>query len=348
MKIKLAVSLLILSVFACTDEKMENDLEKKIPVILQQVSSKEILQPIRTSGKISSQQEIRLSFKTGGIIETITVSEGEQVHKGDVLASLNLDEIRSQVSKAKLGFTKSKRDFVRIEKLFKDSVVTLEQYENTKTAMEVAKENYEIAMFNLEYSVIKAPSDGKLYKKLAETNEIVGPGTPVFIFGSQTNRWKLKTGLTYLDITKISLGDSAKIYLDLLEGEFLKGKVSEIAGAIDPMNSTFEVEIQISETDSKLISGLIGIVEIFPKSEGSAKVVPINSLVNADDKTAELFVLKNDSTVSSVKVELGDIINEEVIILDGLENDTKIIVDGVEYLYEGAKVEVINVKGEQK
>ena len=246
-----------------------------------------------------------------------------------------------QVLKAKSGFEKANRDFQRVESLYRDSVVTLEQYQNVKTALEVAEANLKIANFNMNYSTIIAPSNGLIYKKFAETNEIVAPGSSIFLFGSSTNSWKIKSGITDKDIKKIKIGDSAKVEVDAIPQKKFSAIVSEIAGSADPYTSTYIVELSINTTDPRIISGMVASIQIYPESAGVFKSIPIKSLVNADKLNGEVYTYnKTGGTVSKVSVKIKDIWNEVVIIESGLENVDNVIVDGVEYMYEGAKVTI--------
>ena len=104
----------------------------------------EIMIPVRSSGKLTSRAESKLSFKTGGIIDRILVDEGQNVEEGQLLAQLNLEEIRSQGNQANLVLKKSERDFQRAENLYMDSVATLEQFQDSRTALEVARSNARI------------------------------------------------------------------------------------------------------------------------------------------------------------------------------------------------------------
>ena len=321
----------------------------KIPVTVFNVVQEDIRIPIITSGKVSPQQEIILSFKTGGIVEKIFVKEGQYVKKGELLAALDLTEIKSQVLQAKSGFEKAERDFRRVESLYKDSVVTLEQYQNAKTALEIAQTNLNIANFNLDNSIIKSPNPGQIFKKFVEPNEIVSPGSPIVIFGTTNSKWKITSGLTDKDIQKIKIGDIAELRIDALPNAKLKATVSEIAGSIDPLSSTYEVELNLDTTPKNIVSGMIASVKIFPRSIGNYKTVPIKSIVNADEFRGDVFTFSpNDSTVRKVNVILDAIINEKVIIKEGLDGINNVILDGVEYVYDGAKVNVISFKNDSK
>lgn len=89
---------------------------KTVPVFVQRLS-----EPVLTSGFISSEAEMKLSSKTGGIIDKVFARDGERVRKGQILASLKLDEIRGLFEQANNGYEKAKRDFARAPIFFRDS-----------------------------------------------------------------------------------------------------------------------------------------------------------------------------------------------------------------------------------
>ena len=88
------------------------------------------------------------------------VREGDQVRKGQLLATLKSTEISAQVQQVQLSLDKATRDYERASNLYKDSVATMEQWQNAKTGLDIAKQNYQQASFNQQYSKIYANQDG--------------------------------------------------------------------------------------------------------------------------------------------------------------------------------------------
>ncbi|HKK62129.1 MAG TPA: efflux RND transporter periplasmic adaptor subunit, partial [Bacteroidales bacterium] len=148
--------------------------------------------PIRATGKLATRTEMKLSFKTGGILEELNVKEGQQVSKGMLLATLDLSEIDARVKQTATSYEKAKRDYQRAQNLYQDSVVTLETVQNAKSAYDIAIAEKEIAEFNHRHSRIKAPADGKIQKVLLEVNEISAPGHPVILFATTENDWVVR------------------------------------------------------------------------------------------------------------------------------------------------------------
>lgn len=332
--------------FSCSGDEQEPG-EKYIPVKTAEVHKGILINPVSVSGKVEASLESKLSFKVAGIVESINYDEGEFVKKGSVIASLNLSEIKANVKKASQAYEKAKRDYKRISNLYKDEVVTLEQYQNSETALEMAKSDREIAEFNLTHSVIKAPSDGIILKKLVHENEIINPGYPVVLFGSQTNNWKIVTSVSDQNLTKIKIGDSAAVSFGALSGAPVSGKVTVISKFANPYNGSYEVEISLDKTNrgngtwKNIASGMIASVVIFPETQHVYYFIPIESLIEADNKTGYVFIPR-DSSVIKTKVKIKALLKNRIAIEEGLENISEVVTDGAGYLSENSKIKIVN------
>ena len=337
------IPFIVLTSSCLNKETKEQDTEAKaVKVKAFEVVEKEMAFPLHSSGKLSLKTEQKLSFKTGGIIRKIYVFEGQDVIKGKLLAELNLSEIKAKVNLAEQALAKAERDFKRAASLLEDSVATLEQYQNAKTAMEVAKSNLEIARFNMQYSTISAPSDGRILRRLMEENEVASAGHPVFIFGLTDDNWVVRVNLTDKDIVNISTGDRAIIKFDAYRDYEFKAIVSEIAKDSDPYTGTYQVELALQPVkDKKLISGFIAKADIISgKLTGKYLSVPIDALADCDEMTGYVFEI-SDSTVNRKKIEFVKILSNEVLINTGLTPGTKIVTEGINYLNDNSKIIIV-------
>ena len=78
-----------------------------IPVKVIFLSQSEVSGSVHSSGQFTTNDETLLSFKTGGIVDRIYVKEGDKIRKGQLLATLNLTEISSQVNQSQIAFEKA-------------------------------------------------------------------------------------------------------------------------------------------------------------------------------------------------------------------------------------------------
>lgn len=340
--IRWGISILLILISGCSQpEKQEAAGSRAIQVRTQTVRYKEYQIPVRATGLLTTATEMKLSFKTGGIISQINVREGTSVKRGEVLAALDLSEVRAQVNQAHIAKEKAQRDLSRAKNLYRDSVVTLEVYQNAESALEVAKAQVQIADFNLEHSRIKAPSDGKIQKILAETNEMIGPGYPVILFASTENDWVMRASLSDKDIVKLSIGDSAKIFMDAFPKTPFRAEIVELGSIADPLTATYEAELLILHSMPGFRTGFITRAEIYPSEIKRSLVLPMHALIDATDNRAFIFLLR-EGKVEKKAVRTGSIVGEEVVVLEGLSEGEEVVTDGAKYLREGSEVEVVH------
>ena len=175
---------------ACRHAEIKSDSAGPVRVRVTGLITESVSIPVHTTGTLVASEELKLSFKTGGIVAKIFVREGDKVRKGDLLASLDLLEINANAEQAKIVYDKALRDYIRAENLLKEGATSLEKKQNAETAMNIAKNSLEIAQFNLQHSRIEAPDNGIIMKQFVKENELVSSGYPVFLFGFQASTGK--------------------------------------------------------------------------------------------------------------------------------------------------------------
>jgi multidrug efflux system membrane fusion protein len=340
--------LIMLSIFFlfwlnCGSKADTSKKGEKIRVKTAKIQHKRITKSIHTSGRLSSKAEMKLSFKVAGIIRFIFVDEGQKVKRGQKLAELDLSEIKAQVNQAQSAFDKAKRDVERVKKLYADNVVPLEQLQNAETGYEIAKSNLNVAEFNLRYSTIYAPTDGKVLKRFAEVNELISPGVPIFYFGTSGQEWIVRVGITDKEILNLQLGDSAVVIFDTYPGIEFLAQVAEIAETADLMSGTFEVELKVNQGKYKLISGFVAKVTIFPSIKQNYSIIPIEALIEGDSNHGFVYILSDDQNkVNKIPIQIGIILEKEIAVISGLEHVDKVVTDGAAYLKDGSVVEIVD------
>jgi RND family efflux transporter MFP subunit len=245
------------------------------------------------------------------------------------------------VRQARSGFEKRKRDYARIESLYSDSVVTLEQLQDSETALTVARSQLDIAEFNLQHAKISAPSSGTVLKRLVERGELVAQGHPVYIFGSGQDDWRVKAGLTDREVIRIESNDSCRVSFDAYPDRFFTARVVEISGAPDPVTGTYKVELSLRAPGYRLMQGFFARIAIYPSRRKKYLTVPFSSLVEADGSRGYIFTPVADGRVKKIPVTI-DFISEDLIAVEnGLEGVTSVITEGAPYLTDNSRVKIV-------
>lgn len=297
---------------------------------------------LAVTGLVASLNESRLSFKTGGIIQKIYVKEGQNVRKGQLLATLNLTEINANVQQAQESVNKAERDLRRITNLYADSVSTLEQVQNLTTALSMAKQGLQIAQYNRNYSKIYAPISGAIVKKLMNEGELCGPGVPViFMNAVDTNSWIMKVGITDQEWTQLKVGDEAIVEIAAFPETIFSAKINILSQAPDPNSGLYQAELGIDTKRKKLAVGLFGKAKLKPIISSAIPSISINSLIEGNQKNAFVYIISAESKAKKIPVAIDYISNGRVYLKNLPDSIKEVITDGSAYLADGSKVKLV-------
>jgi len=322
-------------VIASTDESLTT-------VKVANVSTEEIRDSIKVDGLLATENEAKLSFKTGGVIDRIYVKEGEFVKKGQLLAALKETEVNSQLEQAKLTVEKTQRDYERASNLYKDSVVTLEQMQNAKTVFEVAKRALDAIAFDKQYACIKAEADGFVTVKSGNEGEVTAPGIPVLTVdeASGSNDFLLRVGVTDEQWASISTGQKAFVQLDAFAGKTFTGYVHRKSRSADKSGGSFQVDLKVNFDGETPAVGMFGKAVIAPGKPIMEFTVPYEALIQVDGQHAQVYLAKDDHSLKKIDVLIGAFNDKNVIVRSGLKEGDAVIISNEAFLNENSKIAI--------
>ena len=341
-------AILAFALAKCGDNKAATAGQKtgEDPILVKQqpITVGNYSRTLQYSGLIASNAEARLSFKIGGIVSRIFVKEGDHVTRGQLLATLDLTEIDAQVQQASQNLEKSKRDEGRISNLYRDTVASLEQLQNTHTQVGVATEALRIARFNQQYAQIHAPSAGAILQKFMNEGELATAGNAAFLFnGTTAADWVVRFGVSDRDWVALKKGDKATVFIEAYPGVSFTGTITKMAEGADLSNGTYPIEVTVSADGHKLAPGLFCNLTLQPSSRQPLTIIPIEALVEGDGKTGFVYTLNTDRrTVKKHPIRIAFLSKDKVAVSEGLDGVDQVITEGVSYLTAASVVKVAN------
>jgi RND family efflux transporter MFP subunit len=221
-----------------------------------------------------------------------------------------------------------------------DRVATLEQLQDARSAVELAEAGLRAATFNREHSVITAPVDGRILRRLAEPDELAAPGRPILAFAGDAEGWIVRVGVPEKEVVRLRTGDRAAVSLGAAPE--IPAAITQIAEAADPATRTVEVELQ---PDSPLSpgqrSGFLVNTRLWPEPVPARPVVPLAALVEGRDRRGFIFVLTgNGRQVRRESVEIDTISGTRAYLRTPLPAGTRVVTTGAEFLTDGRAVTV--------
>ncbi|SEW40995.1 efflux RND transporter periplasmic adaptor subunit [Chitinophaga arvensicola] len=346
MKNTLLLLPLSLLLFSCGSKPAATaTVSDTIPVKIMPLAKQGTAVTINASGQFTTDDEVYLSFKTNGIVNSILVKEGDRVSKGQLLATLNLTEIDAQVQKDQLAFEKAQRDYQRIVRLHNDSVATQEQLENSKTTMDQARQQLSTTQFNRSYSAIHATQDGYVLHKLVSSGQMVNAGTPVLqTNGANSAHWLLRVGVSDREWAQVKNGDKASIEVSGVTGDPLTGMVTRKSEGIDAQSGTFLIDVQITgNKPAAIAAGMFGRchIEAGAISGSTAWSIPYASLLDGNGSSGFVFVTNDNKTARKIPVTIAGMEKENVLISTGMEQAKALIISGSAYLKDQSPIRII-------
>jgi RND family efflux transporter MFP subunit len=340
------VTVIVFVAQSCIDSKGE---EKSIPKASEPIPVKVIslersstTTQIVTSGRVTTDDETTLAFKTGGVVQSVNVKEGDKVTRGQVLATLDLTEINALRSQASIAVEKAKRDFERTKNLHADSVATLEQLQNTESAYELAKAQLNAADFNRSFSQIKAPADGYVLKKFVNAGQVVGLGDPVIrTNGAGHADWIVKVGVSDKQWNVIKIKNKATVTLDAFADQKFDGVVIRKSETADAATGAFTVEIVVKNKDARLASGMFASVNIQSGQQSNSWSIPYDAVLDANGKEAFVFVTNDNKVAIKTPVVIDSFDNNYIQVSSGLEDAKAIIIAGSAYLTDKSPITIV-------
>ncbi len=336
--------------------KKNNTKVVDIPVISVTVATPEtrnISNLISANGTINAWQETIISSQVSGLdISKIYVNVGDTVHKGDKLALLNPDQVKSDlmaqvanVAEAKANLEQSTteaRQAAFLEKAGAISAQDLLQYDTkqktNKAKLEAAEATLKLQKLRLNYTAIIAPDNGVISSRTATVGSIVQNGSELFrLIRSNRLEWQAQTSPE--NILKIKPGQIADIISD--DGSIIKAKVRQVSPILNQntRNGVVYVDIPINTKlkQGEYLSGTINLGEI------KSQTIPSSALVNRDGFNYVMKVGK-DNRIIQTKVDLLDyhIYSESYVPIElGVKPDDKIVSTGSGFLSDGDLVKVV-------
>ncbi len=289
---------------------------------------------IEIQGKVETDRNVIVSAESGGVITKMYAKEGDKVRKGQVLAEIDaillrkgIDELNTQLELANVLFEKQ-------EKLWKENIGTEVQYLQAKTGKEALEAKKASLNEQLKKAKIVASIDGYLdvsYKKLGE---MVGPGMPVFQVINFTE-YKVTGELAESYIGNVNVGDEVLVSFPDLKKEF-KSKIAVVGSAINNVNRTFKIEINVPPSNATIKPNMIAYLKIKDFSKSNAIVVPINTIQSSRDDRY-VYVAEANKAVRKT-VLAAETYGNVILITKGLQIGEKLITTGYSDLADGQNI----------
>lgn len=281
--------------------------------------------------------------RSNGYVKDWKVDIGDDVKEGQLLAEIETPDLDQQVAQAKANYELAKVTADRWRDLVQKKVVSKQEYDQNEKGYEASKANYEQLQKLQGFEQIVAPFSGKISARFIDYGTLVTAGSGnsgtalfsivesdplrVYVYAPQENAPSIHEGLT------------AKILVQEFPGQDFEGMVTRTAGALDPQSRTMQVEVQVPNHEGKLYAGMYGEVKFLLPDQNSPIIVPANAFL-FQTAGPQVATVENTDRIHWQNIRVGRDFGDRIEVLEGLKENTRVVMNPTDDLREGIYVEV--------
>ncbi len=293
---------------------------------------------IKRTGKLDYKRTLNLSFKNGGYLDLLNVDEGEKFNKGQLLASLDITELKEDKNANYAQLLQAKREVKRISRLMEEKMASERDLDNAITAVETTRAAYQVSYYNLEKAQLYAPFSGIVLSRNTELGELQSPGQEVLKVAKL--EWIIKVALTGQEVSQVRLQQNVKVSLNHMG--VVNGVVSKIPAIADGDSNLFVIEVLLPDIVSNvgMVAGQLAGVSIAFESDNFVYRLPISALVAVDEQGRAIVVAQEagKSAFSKQRFEISQLDNDYVYLKAArIGADLKIMTKGWQNFSESGK-----------
>lgn len=295
-------------------------------------------------GSLQGIFQAQIYARTNGYVKQWFKDIGQTVKKGELLATLDIPDINKQVEEAKANFELAKVAYERWGRLREHDAVSQQEYDDKAGAYKQSEAVLKRLRDQQDFGKVLAPFDGIVTKRNIDNGDLVNAGnggsSQALFTVAQIDTLRLYAYVPQDRATQIHVGDSVDIVQADAADKPPKGQIVRTAGAIDPVTRTLQIEIQVANSEHKLLPGAYVDVALTlaTKSEGGL-ILPTNALMfNAAG--SRVAVVQADNKIRLQAVTVGTDFGRDVEIRKGLNPGDKVVLNPPDSISDGQAVAI--------
>lgn len=336
------LALISLSLPACNTHKDQPDLEHH-KIVVTSPKAKDVTVTQQYVCQIHSQRHIEVCALEGGRLEEIPVKEGQAVKKGDlmfkIVPTLYQAKLDAELAEAQLA----QLEFNNTKQLFEKKVVSMQEVALLQAKLDKAKAKANLAAAELNFTMVRAPFDGIIDRLLKQQGSTIKEGEVLTTLSDNSLMWvyfnvpesRYLDYMTGLDRNK----ESRQIELVLANGSKFQqtGAIGAIEAKFNNETGNIPFRADFPNPNRLLRHGQTGNVLIH-RMLNKAIVIPQRATFEILDKRY-VYVVGADDIVHQREIVIQHEMDDIFVIKSGLEVNDKLVLEGVQQVRDGEKVE---------
>ena len=327
-----------------------------VPVVVSKVERSSFPVELRAIGTGQAFKTVSVESQVAGIVKEVHYRQGQLIHQGDLLVTLDKSPLLASLAQAEAALARDKAqaqlsqaELRRFSELDKQGIISKQQYEQSlatsgaaKATVQADEAAIQTAKIQLSYCSIYAPISGVAGAQLVypgatvKANDlpvlvVINQVSPIYVDFAVPQQYlgsiKSFMARSHLGVQATPPGDSVAE----------KGVLTFVNNTVDPTTGTIHLLASFPNTGQRLWPGQFSNVLLRLNEEQNVLVIP-SQAVQTGQQGDYVFVTKPDMTVDVRHVKVGQSVNNQTQVLQGLSDGETVVIDGQVRLVPGTKV----------
>jgi len=310
-----------------------------------------------TTSRVEAESRVEVLSKGAGQCTGVSVDVGDSVEAGQLLATLEKEELEAQVRQARITVQQQKTAYEIAERSYNEGIAASVDVDNTRFAYEQAKVALEMAELQLRNQTVYSPIRGIITRRVVQPGMVVSPGIPIFSI-VDPGSYVLPVFIPEKEIARVQLEQKAYARIDAFPEYVFNTKVRNIHPSIDPLSGTLKVLLEFEPADrERLREAAFARIQLVMEMREDALLLPRDAVLEEEGRKFVFVAALAEADGASrseepgyiakkcpitIGIEQGDLVE----ILDGVTDSDKVVVMGQHSLKPETPVKITNLEEE--
>lgn len=321
------------------------DTLKRVPLVTAITLKNEVFTHyLELQGNVQTKQNVLIYPEVGGTLQSVLVTEGQAVTKGQALAKIDDAGMTEQIAQLEATTALAKTTFERQQRLWDEKIGSEIQYLQAKTNYEATSKQLAQAKKQIDKFTIRAPFSGVIDDVIKNKGTVVAPGLGAEIFRIvNLKNMYIEADIPETYITNVTVGKEVKINFPVLHKN-LATTVRQTGNFINPANRTFNIEVGVPNADKSIKPNLTAKLKINDYTNENAILIPQSIISENAEGEQYVYVIKNVNgnmgTATQTVVKTGKTQGDVIEVLGGVNIGDVLIKAGARSVKNGQEVKI--------
>ena len=307
-----------------------------VQAVIAPASAETVKVVVKVVGSLQARDVLDIVSEISAPVNEILFNEGQMVEEGEVLARLDDAKLKARLAEAKARRELAETNYKRATELFDSQTISRQEYDQVKSAYDVAEAGFNLLSREVADTVIRAPFPGVVGERLVSPGQYVTAGQALTkLVRLDPLEASFRIPERYVGLIKINQAITMRSVA--LPDMDITGDVFFIDPSIDQQSRTILAKAHVPNPDKKLKPGLFGGLDVVLEERENAVVIPESSVRYAGDQ-ASVVVMNAENRAEFRNVTVGQRMAGRVEISEGLAAGERVVVEGYQKMGPGTGI----------